>query len=78
MFDVSVKLVKVVLDSLLLGDEDVVNHIVSVENISHGSINFLLESDDFTVMLVGTAAEGFNEFGKFFVEVIDKLIDSVE
>lgn len=41
-------------ESVSLRDEDVVDQIVTVEEVSAGGVDLLLESDDFSVVLIST------------------------
>lgn len=85
--DVGCELIQTGLESGLLGNEHVVNHVVSIEDIydyiiyvgtSCGGVELLLESDDFSVVVVGSSCEVLDEIGQFRLEVGNELIDSVE
>lgn len=76
--DVGIQLSDVVLDALSLGNEDVVDHVVAVEDVSLGSINFLLEADDLAVVLISAAVEVLNELAKLLVEVFNEVVDGVK
>jgi len=76
--DVVLELGNVVVDAVSLGDEDVVNQVVSVEEISGSAVDFLLESDDFSVVLVGSSGEVLLDLSQFGVQIINKLVNGVQ
>jgi len=69
---------KVGRNSFDLWDKDVVNHVASVEDISVGGVNLLLESDDLPIVVVGAAVEVLNKLGEFVIQVLNKFVDGVK
>lgn len=76
--DVVFKLVDGLSKTISLGNEDVVNEVVTVEEVSAGLIDLLLETDGLTVMLVSASVEPGVEVSQFRVEFSDKFVDGFE
>lgn len=76
--DVLSKLVKGGLDSGDLGNEDVIDHIASIEDISGGGIDLLLESDTLSAVDISSSSEILNKGLELLVEISNELIDSVK
>lgn len=45
---------------------------------SGSAINFLLESDNFSVVLVGSSWEVLLNLSQFFVQIVNKFVDGVQ
>jgi len=76
--DVGVELSEVVGDAVNLGDEDVVDHVASVEDVSASSVDLLLKSDDLSVVVVGTAVEVSGQLGQLVVQIGNEVIDGLK
>lgn len=76
--DVGVELSEVVGDAIDLRNEDVIDHVTSVEDVSASSVDLLLKSDDFAVVVVGTAVEVSGQLGQLVVQIGNEVIDGLK
>jgi hypothetical protein len=75
LVDVSSQLSEGVGESISGGEENVVDHVVSVEDISVGIFDFLGQSSDVTVVVVGSSVEIVDQLAQFGFEVSNQLLD---
>lgn len=75
LVNIGFKLFEGVGQSASSGEQDVVDHIVVIENISVSIFEFLGKSGNITVVIVGSSVEVVDEVIKFGIEVSNKLLD---
>lgn len=77
LVDVGSELSQSVGQSVSGWEEDIINHIVSVEDISVGILDFLGESGNISIVVVSSSVELMDQFCKFVFEVTNELLDSL-
>lgn len=77
LLNVILKLVQLVDVSLSGGDEDIVDHIVSVEEVSVGILDLLSQLGDVFIVVVGSSLEISVELVQFLSKFTNKLLDSI-
>ncbi len=75
LVDVGSELSQGVGQSISGGEKNIVDHIVSVEDISISIFDFLSESGDISVVVVSSTVKLVDELVKFSVKVSDKFIN---
>jgi hypothetical protein len=75
LVNVSLKLSQGVGQSISGGEKDIVDHIVSIEDVSVSIFDLLSESSDILVVVIGSSVELMNKFIKFAFEVSDEFLD---
>jgi len=75
LVDVGSELSQGVGQSISGGEKNIVDHIVSVEDISISIFDFLSESGDISVVVVSSSVKLVDELVKFSVKVSDKFIN---
>lgn len=73
--DVFLKLLKLGLETGSLGNENVVNKVVGIEDFSFSVLDFLVETSDFAVVDISSAAVACMDLVEFSVEVANELFD---
>jgi hypothetical protein len=76
--NVLLQLVKQVNISLSGGDQNVVDQIISVEDVSVCILDFLFELGNISVVVIGSSLEVGMELVKLFIEFFNKLVNAID
>lgn len=75
LLNVGLKLSKTLLKSLPLRNKHVVNHVVTIEEVSISILNVLFESGNISVVVVCSSLEVLVNLFEFGIELFNQLID---
>lgn len=73
--DVGFELSQVVGDSVSLGEEDIVNEVVCVKDVSVSILDFLGKPGDISIVVIGSPVVLGDQIREFSVQIIKQLLD---